>query len=203
MIAADDVVPVAPGLALWHLFDPAVKADLFATAVMGRTGTFLIDPIPATPLAREELLGRGPVRGIIVTNANHWRASVAWAEQTQAPVYAHSSSLAEAATGYEFVQAGAQIQDTLTVIAIEGGPPGEIALHLPDDRGTLIVGDALIHFQPYGFTLLPAKYCTNQKQMRRSLRQLLDYDFERILFAHGTPILADAKKRLEEVLNGD
>jgi glyoxylase-like metal-dependent hydrolase (beta-lactamase superfamily II) len=65
------------------------------------------------------------------------------------------------------------------------------------------MGDALINFEPYGFTFLPAKYCSNQKQMRRSLRKLLDYKAERIFFAHGTPILAGASERLKSLLRDD
>ena len=83
---------------------------------------------------------------------------------------------------------GEEICEGLHVIGIEGAPPGEIVLHYAVDGGTLIVGDALINFEPYGFTFLPAKYCSNQKQMRRSLRKLLDDKAERILFAHGVPI---------------
>ena len=64
----------------------------------------------------------------------------------------------------------------------------------------MVVGDALINFEPYGFGLLPAKYCRDFKRMRQALTKLLDYSFERILFAHGTPILAGARERLEKLL---
>ena len=70
----------------------------------------------------------------------------------------------------------------------------------PGDGGTMIMGDALINFEPYDFTLLPAKYCSNAKLMRRSLPKLLDYSFDRMLFAHGTPIVSGAWQRLEELL---
>ena len=83
----------------------------------------------------------------------------------------------------------------------EGAAPGEIALHYSDNGGTLIVGDALVNFEPYGFSFLPAKYCSNEKQMRRSMQKLLDYKTERILFAHGVPILAVASERLRALLN--
>jgi glyoxylase-like metal-dependent hydrolase (beta-lactamase superfamily II) len=88
------------------------------------------------------------------------------------------------------------------VIGIEGAGEGETALHYDRDGGTFIIGDALINFEPYGFTFLPAKYCSNQKQMRRSLRKLLAYKAERMLFAHGTPILSGASERLQGLLNG-
>jgi glyoxylase-like metal-dependent hydrolase (beta-lactamase superfamily II) len=86
------------------------------------------------------------------------------------------------------------------VLGIEGAAAGEIALHYAPDSGTLIVGDALINFEPYGFTFLPGKYCSNEKEMRRSLQRLLGYEAERILFAHGTPILSGASDRLRELL---
>jgi glyoxylase-like metal-dependent hydrolase (beta-lactamase superfamily II) len=91
--------------------------------------------------------------------------------------------------------------DQLRVMRIEGAVDGEFALYHPDDGGTLIAGDALINFDPYGFTLLPRKYCRNQKQMIRSLRKLLELDFSRIFFAHGNPILTRAHQRLESLLN--
>ena len=65
----------------------------------------------------------------------------------------------------------------------------------------LNVGDAMINFEPYGFTLLPAKHCSNQKQLLRSLRKLLDYNAERILFAPGTPILSRASERVQGLLD--
>jgi glyoxylase-like metal-dependent hydrolase (beta-lactamase superfamily II) len=64
----------------------------------------------------------------------------------------------------------------------------------------MVLGDALINFEPRGFGLLPAKYCLNPRMMRRSLAKLLDYTFERMLFAHGTPILSGARDRLKELL---
>jgi glyoxylase-like metal-dependent hydrolase (beta-lactamase superfamily II) len=67
----------------------------------------------------------------------------------------------------------------------------------------MIVGDALINLEPYGFTFLPGKYCSNEKEMRRSLQKLLDYKAERILFAHGTPILSGVSDRLRDLLGNN
>jgi len=89
------------------------------------------------------------------------------------------------------------------VIEVEGAVTGEIALYHSSNGGTLIVGDALINFEPYGFTLLPRKYCLSEKQMRSSLHQLLTRPAERMLFAHGTPILSGANARLQQLLDAD
>ena len=75
-----------------------------------------------------------------------------------------------------------------------------MALHYSSNGGTMVVGDALINFEPHGFGLLPAKYCLDSKLMRRSLEKILDYAFDRMLFAHGTPILSGARQRTEQLL---
>jgi glyoxylase-like metal-dependent hydrolase (beta-lactamase superfamily II) len=96
-----------------------------------------------------------------------------------------------------------QLTDTvpqLRVIAIDGAAPAEIAVYCND---TLILGDALINFEPYGFALLPPKYCSDPRQMRASLRQLVKLKPQRILFAHGNPIVNKASMRLTELVNAD
>lgn len=200
MIVAPELQQVAPDLALWHAFDPKVKAELFSTAVHTPKGLLLIDPIPLADSALPDLLAMARIAGIAVTNANHWRASTAFARKWQVPLFGHAALADDPIDGFQSVEQGDRILDSLQVIVIAGAAPGEIALHWPDDRGSLILGDALIHFDPYGFTFLPAKYCTDHKQMKKSLRALLLYPSERMLFAHGTPILSKARSRLEQLL---
>jgi len=201
MPIASEIEPVAPGILLWRVFDPAVKADLFSTAIWTTNGSYLIDPIPLTAEATAELQAHSPIAGIIVTNENHARAAASFAEAFKAPMHGHRALV----TGTDLlkvkpVEDRRIVASGLTAIEIDGGPIGEIAIHSSRDEGSMIVGDALINFEPHGFTFLPPKYCSNAKTMRRSLSKLLDYDFERILFAHGTPILTDARDRLEELL---
>ncbi len=203
MIAADELQIIGPGLALWHAFEATAKAELFSTAVRCPRGLLLVDPIPLTDSAEDELLALGPVGGVVVSNANHWRASAALSEKWGIPLSGHSSLEDEAVGAFHSIRQGDVLLDSLKVLEIPGAAPGEIAVYSPAHHGSFIMGDALIHFDPYGFTFLPTKYCTDHKQMQHSLRQLLDYQFERMLFAHGTPILSKARSRLEQLLNGD
>ena len=183
MLVAPELQTVASGLWIWNLYDPAVKADLFSTAVETGRGIYLIDPVPLATDALSELSEQGAIAGIVITNENHERAKEDFARRFQVPLYD-----------------GSEVVPRLNVIPIEGAPSGEIAVHYDGGGGTLIIGDALINFQPYGFALLPPKYCSNAKLMRKSLPKLLDYSFERILFAHGAPILSRARQRLEQLL---
>lgn len=203
MPAAEEIARVAPGIQIWQVYDPAVKADLFSTALDTPAGRYLIDPVELEHSALQMLQSGAHAAGIVVTNENHERAASRFAARFSVPIYAH-----KAVGGTGAFQQAIELQDRqaiapgLTAVAIEGAPAGEIALHNEADGGTIIVGDALINFEPYGFGLLPAKYCRDFKLMRRSLPKLLDYPFERMLFAHGTPILSGARAKLEQLLAG-
>jgi glyoxylase-like metal-dependent hydrolase (beta-lactamase superfamily II) len=201
MILAEESQSIDANLALWHVFDPKAKAELFSTACRTDRGILFIDPIPLAETALKELLGEARPVGIVVTNANHWRASSELAKKLSIPIFAHADSGLMEKSPFEPLADGQMLFDSIRVIAIPGGAPGEVALHLPDKNGSLIVGDALIHFEPYGFTFLPAKYCLDHKLMRQSLRNLLPFAAERMFFAHGTPILSAAGRRLRDLLD--
>lgn len=204
MHAASDLTRLSPSLLLWQAYDPAVKADLFSTALVTANGIYLIDPIPLDRDPLNELIHLGPIRGIIVTNANHWRAAPEFGAKFSVPIVAKTESLpAKSDVDFHEIGDGAKIDQELSAIAIDGAAPGEIALIWAPAGGTLIVGDALINFEPAGFALLPAKYCINHRAMRRSLRKLLDCQAERIFFAHGSPITTRAGERLRQLLDAD
>ena len=190
---------IASNVAIWHDYDRGVKAELYSTSLTTSEGMYLIDPIPLEKEALDELIGSDRVAGIVVTNFNHHRISAQFCEQFSAPIFARC----EAAQQFRRVADGDEICNGLRVIGIEGAAAGELILHYASNSGTLIVGDALINFEPYGFTFLPMKYCSNEKEMRRSLQKLLDYKAERMLFAHGMPILSGASERLQALLDSD
>jgi hypothetical protein len=200
---ADELCRVGSDLFLWQAYDPKVKADLFSTALLTSAGLLIVDPIPLAGAATGELLQIAPAVGIIVTNSNHARASLEFAKRFSAPLFADRESLKGEKVPFTEVENGDRICAAVDVIAIDGAVPGEIALHYPSDNGSLIVGDTLINFEPHGFSLLPKKYCSDEKEMRRSLRKLLAAKSERMLFAHGTPILSDATDRLQRLLDVD
>jgi glyoxylase-like metal-dependent hydrolase (beta-lactamase superfamily II) len=204
MAIARELVQVTPTLFFWQNYDPAVKADLFSTALVTPSGTLLVDPSPLHDSQLLLLSQHGSIAGIVMTNANHQRAATFFSDQFSAPIFAQRASFPDRnPSRFVEVGSGTKICDELEVIAIEGAVAGEIALYQPTNRGTLITGDALINFEPYGFTFLPRKYCANEKEMRRALGKLLLYRAERIFFAHGTPILGGAGARLQQLLDTD
>jgi len=197
MLRATEIETLSPGVVFWRFYDPTVKADLFSTGLETAAGTFVIDPIPLTAAFMSRLASK--TIGLIITNENHERAAAAFAEEFQVPVYSALRSIHGIAE-LVAVRENRPLAPGLTAISIDGAPIGEIAVHWEASGGTLVIGDALINFDPHGFTFLPPKYCQDFKKMRRSLEKLLEYRFERILFAHGTPIVSRARQRLEQLL---
>ena len=201
MPAAQEFDEIAHGVLIWQVYDPSVKADLFSTALETPAGTYLVDPVGLGVVATQNLGGHTKVAGIVVTNENHERAARWFAERFSVPIYLHAGlGSPDTLPGAIGLQDKEEITPGLRALAIDGAPAGEIALHCEAEGGTMVVGDALINFEPYGFGLLPVKYCRDFKLMRRSLPKLLNYPFERLLFAHGTPILSGARARLEHLL---
>jgi len=203
MLAAE-IHQLQPEIWIWQAFDPSVKAELFSTALTTPAGLYLVDPIPLLEPQLRHVSNAAPIVGIIVTNSNHPRSATAYSERFSVAIFAHAHTFRDPKPArFTEVKNAVAIGDELEVIEIDGAVAGEIALYHPSNGGTLIVGDALINFEPYGFTLLPRKYCLNEKRMRSSLRQLLTRPAERMLFAHGTPIPSRASVRLRQLLESD
>lgn len=189
-----------PDAFIWQRYDQSVKAELFSTALTNNAGTSLIDPIdlPAETLA--SALGPRSVAAVFVTNANHARAAAAFSGRLSVPILAHAAAREELGDAAVRELADGETHFGVEIIELSGAAPGEIALYSPDGNGTVVIGDAVINFGSNGFALLPAKYCENSRLLPKSLRKLLNLKFDRMLFAHGTPIVSGAQAKLAALL---
>jgi len=203
-VTAAEIHQLSPSLWIWQQYDPAVKADLFSSAIRTTAGIYVIDPIPLAEDQLRLLKGCDQIVGIIATNANHHRSALAYADRFLVPIFADPKTFPESKPRRLNALSGdLKIGGDLEVIEIQGAVAGEIALYQESNGGTLVVGDVLINFESYGLAFLPRKYCDNEKRMRRSLHQLLSRPAERIFFAHGMPILSGATARLQQLLEAD
>ena len=177
---------------------PAVKVDLSCCARRMARGLIFIDPIPLAREALAELCEVAAPAAIILTNGNHARAAAEYRTRLSIPILAHAGAVAALSLSVDQeIADGETVLDELTVIALPGAASGEIALHA---GGMLHVGDALIHLAPPGFAQLPEKYCTDAREMRASLGKLLRFPFEVLTFAHGLPLVSQARQRLAQLL---
>ncbi len=194
MVAEEFQLPTSR-VAFWQAYEPAVKCDLSCCAVRTSRGLVFIDPIPLAEEALEELLQLAPPTAIVCTNGNHARAAADFRARFSIPILAHPDAALEID---QTISDGETIPGGFTVITLPGAGAGEIGLHSAE--GTMHVGDALTNIEPRGLALLPEKYCSDARELRRSLGKLLRFEFEILTFAHGLPLVANARRRLEELL---
>ena len=194
MTGAPELQSVSGSAAVWQRYDRQVIADLWSTALRTAAGVYLVDPIAADEESLAEFLSESPVAAVIATNENHVRDAPSFCSTFRAPLFSRFSHCLPGVGRFPRDEVPAE----LTIVDLPGAPAGEIAIASPN--GDMVIGDALINFEPHGFAFLPDKYCTDPKQMRRSLRALLDHNFDRLFFAHGSPITRNAYERLESLL---
>ena len=195
MARAEEFQTVREDLFFWQAYDASVKVDLSCCARQTSRGLVFIDPIRLADEALDELTARRRPAAIVLTNGNHERAARDFRERFQIPIYAHRDALA--GLGEVELREGEALMDELAVVELPGASPGEIALH---GAGVLHVGDALIHLPPAGLGILPDKYCSDPKQLRHSLGKLLSFPFDALTFAHGLPLVTQARERLSQLL---
>ena len=198
MQAAAEYQIVRPGLFYWQVYEPSVKTELCCCALETPRGLVFCDPVPLAPEALEEMMDGRTAHEIVLTNANHERGAAALARRLGVEVWAGAGAKGAVAAGRWYGD-GEALSGGVETISLEGFAAGETALWWD---GVLIMGDALIHAPPYGFAVLPEKYCGDYDKGRVELRKLLGYRVEILMFAHGLPIVARARERLAGVVEG-
>jgi len=165
-------------------------------------GNLCIDPVQPSDECLADIARVG-VAQILLTNRNHSRAANLVRARTGAMTLIHPDDAAHArGQGAELdgeLRVGEKV-GPLTIVAAPGKSRGEVALHWPE-RKLLIVGDAVIG-NPQGHCgLLREKVMDNPVRLKRSVRNLLDLEFDTLLFADGASILQDAKMRLKQLVD--
>jgi hypothetical protein len=197
MSPAPEFQMVRPGLFYWQAYDPAVKTDLCCCALDTGAGLIFCDPVPLDSLAEEELMAGREARAIVLTNANHERNAAVLARRYGIEIWARSPAKGHVAAT-QWYEEGPILDGELEAVALEGFAAGETALWW---RDVLLMGDALINLPPYGFSMLPRKYCEDAEAGAESLKKLLRLPVEALTFAHGLPLVTQARERLAEVID--
>ncbi|HEX8296192.1 MAG TPA: hypothetical protein VF593_07815 [Chthoniobacteraceae bacterium] len=195
---ADEFQQITEDVFFWQAYAAAVKSDLSCCARRCADGLVFIDPIALAPAALDELIQIAAPTAIVLTNGNHARSAATYRAKFGIPICAHVDAVAE--LGIEVDQTftdEATLLGSFEVVALEGGPAGEVAL-VAD--GCVHFGDAVIHLEPHGLRVLPDKYSRDQAALRTALQKLLPFDFELMTFAHGLPVPAHAQRRLASIL---
>jgi glyoxylase-like metal-dependent hydrolase (beta-lactamase superfamily II) len=198
MKPATRLTSLSPVVHRWSSFHPQWKVDFSSYAVVTGEGVYFVDPLRPAPTLQPQLTALGAPLGVFLTNANHERDADWFRKEYDIHVFAHEKTRPECDIKLDIlVLDGEILPGGPRVLHVPGGGAGESALIVGD---TVLLGDALLHPKGQALALLPAQYCEDAKQLARSLRQLLDVDFQTLTFAHGEPIVGQARAQLAALL---
>jgi hypothetical protein len=184
----------------YSAYSPAVKVDLHSHVVAHHGKTLLFDPIMPDKDLLAEIRGMGEPTCIFLTNGNHERACPELMEILGVP----AAACAYAVPGFSFkpqiIIDGHRTLQGMEPIPVPGGGPGEYAYYYRP-TATMIVGDALNNLPGRGLKVLDERYCMDRELLINSLKRLLDFPADTLLFSHGEPIASKVKMELERVLD--
>ena len=189
-----DYHQITSDLFIWHGYNPECKTDCSSTAVRTPEGFVLIDPVRLEEQAIERMVGDDRVGAVLLTNGNHLRGSLYEKERLDIPIYVPDGAQQDVPAD-RVIMDGEVLFETLRAIALPGAGSGETAYLAPD---VLVLGDALTNLN--GLQILPDKYCGDLPLLLGSLRILRSLDFHIVCFAHGLPIVGNAKQRVAELV---
>jgi glyoxylase-like metal-dependent hydrolase (beta-lactamase superfamily II) len=196
------VKEILPGIFHWTAMYPKIGFEV-SSYFVAESGTVLDPMVPGEGL---EWFEERPVQAVALTNRHHDRESAAYcATFDLGPVLVPESGLHEfedkdlEVGGYA---PGEEIIPGILAHEVDAICPDDMALEIRS-AGALAMADALVHF-PDGVRFVRDSYMDDPPQTKRglaaSLERLLDVDFDTLLFAHGEPIVGDAKQALRDFL---
>ena len=152
-----------------------------------------------------------PIAQIVLTNRDHVRDAELFRTRFGAHVVAGADEVTQLAfIGVdEAVSEGELIAGALQVIHLPGKSAGEIGLYFSPAHhalsremgGIVLLGDAIIGNPPGALSLIPESKLDDSSKLKRSLRKLLDYDFDVLLLCDGQSVLTGGKQKVVEFLN--
>lgn len=198
MESNDAIEEVLPGVYRWEQHSAAHKVQLTSHAIVRAGKIFVFDPIPLASGPMASLAKRGSMAAIILTNENHERAAASWRERFNIPIWAAEEASLPWPDVVRFRRAESEWAGW-KLEWLDGAAGGELAFRW-ERRSLVVCGDAIVNLPGRGLELLPAKYCRDQAELKRSLLKLVAVPFERLLVAHGHPLMEAASQRLAQLV---
>jgi glyoxylase-like metal-dependent hydrolase (beta-lactamase superfamily II) len=185
----------------WASFHTQWKVDFNSYALKTAEGVVFIDPVQPDPELAKKLEALGEPLAVILTNAHHDRAADWFRKRYSVQIYAHEKAQSDCDTKIDMrAVSGEILPGKLKTIFLTGVTTSEMALFTKQSGGIVFIGDALLNAAGEGLHLLADQFIEDKKQARASLQKLLEYNFKIVTFAHGDPIVKDAKKALTSFL---
>ena len=196
-----------PGIFSWSEYNEEKKLDFNGLLIIGKSESVIIDPPGLAKDDEAELKNiidshpSCPLKGVLLTNVHHERASSLLKDKFSVPVWVNNldKEALETSNDKTFI-GGDTLFCGIQAIQLEHQKsPGETAFYIADQK-IMILGDALIGKVPGQLNMLPPEKYQDPEKAKASLNQLLDYDFETLLVGDGSSILKGAKEAVKNFL---
>lgn len=193
---------VLPGVHHWTRVHPRIRTVVSSYYV--EPAGVLIDPL----LPREGLgwfEGRRRPEQVVMTIRHHLRDGERFAEAFGCDLRCHEDGLHEFAGGPDVhgFRFGERLAAGVTALEVDAISPDETALHLEYGDGAIAFADGLIRpgGGPLGFVpdfLIGDDPERVKRDLTSAFGQLLELEFDTLLFAHGDPLVGGGKEALRE-----
>jgi glyoxylase-like metal-dependent hydrolase (beta-lactamase superfamily II) len=202
---------ILPGIFTWGSTYADRPWDLNGYAITLDKCTVLVDPPAPGEDDWASFDGIKSIAEIVLTNRDHVRDAELFRTRFGAHLVAGADEVTQLAPIAidETVHEGDLVAGALRVIHVPGKSPGEIGLYFDPAHhavsrkmgGILLLGDAIIGNPPGALSLIPEPKLDDSSSLKRSLRKLLDYDFDVLLLCDGQSLLSGGKLKVVEFLN--
>jgi hypothetical protein len=132
---------------------------------------------------------------VLLTAAWHRRDAQTVAERYGTTVWAHE----RARHRLDFPTRSGALPAGVEGFTPDGDLEGQVAFYVPKHEA-LVVAEFFVGTGG-GLELCPSPTLRNLEAFTRSMRTLLDLPIERVLVAHGEPVLSDGRRRMAEALD--
>lgn len=190
-----------PGAWMWSAWQPD-RGMAFNSYLFERDGgTIAVDPLPIDDESAAQIERMGGVRAIVLTNRDHERDTQRFRERFGARVLASAIEAPLFAIPVDATfENGAEVFSGAFAVSLPyAKTPGEIALHLPQERAA-VVGDALIGAPAGGLSILPDSKLEDRNRFVFALRRLWALNLETLLLGDGQPIFTGADAAIRALL---
>jgi glyoxylase-like metal-dependent hydrolase (beta-lactamase superfamily II) len=190
---------IAPGVFHWKALHPSIRTEV-SSYLLADSGT-LLDPMVPPDEGLEWFDDHRPER-IVLTNRHHYRDSGRYRERFDLPVLCNEVGLHEFEGGPQVdgFSIGDEVAPGVTAHEFGAICPDDTALHVAQGSGFVAFADSLIRYGELGF--VPDEHMDDPAQVKRDTyamaRDLLELDFDGLLFAHGDPQASGGKAMLRE-----
>ena len=201
---------VLEDLRVWSVFQSDRRIDFNGFFWRRAKGNVMFDPMPLDGVQERLVEAAGGVDAIVLSNADHWRATSAIADRFGARIAAPAGDRErfEARAGHVtdwFTCAGGlpcALADDLELRWIRGGKsPWEAAFWLRPLRA-LCFGDAVRSHVCGALRLLPDDKQSDPRQLQADVLALRDLNAQAILLGDGDSLFCGARSAFLEFLRG-